>query len=237
LSNISGVNVNYIIYKTISQYPEQVDRVQEAADILEKLPFVWKQAASMNVDKYLAYANRWLVQEVGFDTNSRANPCLLVIDYIKPAPDGSGNKKAWEQLGETAGKIKDFASKNFVPIIMPVQLNRQATQGPRGQGTTVAGSDEILRYVDTLWELSLKTDTEIAHDNTDAGRDFGNMCLVQTATRNAAPMGEGNYISLNLDTNHMICIECGKKSDIKKKKYEEKKNRKQRDDNNGEVPL
>jgi replicative DNA helicase len=220
LANISGVNLNTIKYKTFNRDPVLIRHIEQASEVIEKLPLTWRKASTMNVDQYLSYVRRWLANTVGFNEDGSAKECLVVLDYIKLSGDISANtsKKDWELLGETAGKLKDFANEYGVPVVTAVQLNRTATQGPRGNNANIGGSDRIAQYVDTVWELSKKTTTEIAQDNADLGEYCGNVVLVQTAVRDAESLPIENYLAMDFNGGLMRCSEKGMKFDFMKVK-------------------
>jgi len=213
LANISGVNLNAIKYKTFNRDPELVEKVKEASEIIENLPLTWKKASTMTVDQYLSYTRRWLAKTVGFNEDGTAKECLLVLDYLKTGSDIGENtsKKEWELLGEIAGKLKDFANEYSVPVVTAVQLNRMATQGPRGNNANIGGSDRIAQYVDTVWELSKKTESETSQDNADLGEYCGNVVLVQTAVRDAESLGTDNYLAMDFNGSLMRFTEKGMK--------------------------
>ena len=214
LANLSGVTINEIKYKTFTEDPEKVRKVTEAANLFETLPLVWTKASAKNTDQCLAYALRWLVKHVGFYDDGSAKECLLVYDYMKIAGENP-SKKDWELLGEMATKIKDFANNNGIPIIVPAQLSREGL---------IAGSDQIARYVDTVWELRKKTSTESSQDTADLGEYCGNTALIQRHVRDAESWDPSfDYIAVDFVSSLCSFTEKGRRSHFMKFREKPKK--------------
>ena len=212
LANMTGLDLNWIKYRTFKSRPEQIEKLKEIGEECAKLQLTWRKCAGMSVDKYLAYIQRWVIREVKFDANNVANPCLVVIDYIKKTGGSDAkNDKDWEILGSIANKIKGFATEIGVPIFSAVQLNRQANL-QRGDVSNIAGSDIIAREVDTVVEYVKKTDSEIDIDNHDLGHFAGNRAFIQTAVRDAEEWDKNDYIAIEFNGPQMRYFEHGRKS-------------------------
>ena len=233
LANLSKVAQDDIKYKTFNQNDEMRQKVQEATEILHNMPLYWHKSSVMNIDQCLSYAQRWLAREVGFNDDGTAKQCLFVFDYIKLSGDLGSNtsKKEWELLGEMANKLKEFACQYSIPILTAAQLNRSAANERGGDGA-IAGSDQIARYVDTVWYLSKKTDTEIAQDNADFGDYCGNVAMTQIHVRNAESLHRSNYLALDLNTRTVTFEEKGYKFDFSKPKTPQRKSPKNNNDIN-----
>jgi replicative DNA helicase len=239
LANLSQVNINHIQYKLFRKDQDQVESVVNAADILDELPIVWRQAGSMNYKQQLDFARRWIASNVGFNIKDKANPCLIILDYIKLTGDlGSAiGKKEFEQLGELANATKSFAQEFEVPIFTAAQQNRDALkEGQRGSTGTMSGSDRIAMYVDTVMEYAKKTDTEILEDNADFEGDAGNMLICQAKIRNAEAWHPGDYICLNYNGCLMTLTEVDRKTRFYKPKETKKPVKATKNNNDIEVP-
>jgi len=97
---------------------------------------------------------------------------LMIFDYIKE-PDSTSierNRKEYQVLGDVTTKLKDLAGSLNVPCLTAVQINREGS---------VADSDRIIRYADTIMQWMYKTEEE----QTAKGHAGGQYKLVVRETR------------------------------------------------------
>jgi len=224
LAHLAQVNLDSIIYKTFKKVPKDVEKIKNAAELMEELPITWRKVSGMNYNQYLNFARRWIADQVGFDHKGKALPCLIVLDYIKLSGDlgSSSSKKDHELLGTMAKKIKEFAMEYEIPIFTAVQLNREGR---------IFGSDQIAMEVDTILEYSRKSSAEVAQDNADLGSFCGNSKIIQNAVRQASAWDPADYIAMHYDGSLMTCKEYGRKSAFMKFKDKPVKRKKEVNDN------
>jgi len=78
---------------------------------------------------------------------------LMIFDYIKE-PESSSierQRKEYQILGDVTTALKDLAGTLNIPCLTAVQINREGS---------VADSDRIVRYADTIMQWMMKTQEE-----------------------------------------------------------------------------
>ena len=97
---------------------------------------------------------------------------LMIFDYIKE-PDSTSierNRKEYQVLGDVTTRLKDLAGSLNIPCLTAVQINREGS---------VADSDRIIRYADTIMQWMYKTEEE----QSAKGHAGGQYKLVVRETR------------------------------------------------------
>ncbi len=173
---------------------ELVSRVREAGKIISSIPFTYQCIAGMGHSEALALARRWLVRKVGFNQDGKANPCIIVYDYMKLTSGESLTKHTPEYiiLGLMLTELHNFAVRYNVPILGFVQLNRDGIDGD--DGSVIAGSDRILWLCSSMSFLRNKSDQD---KDLQCGWEYGNKKLNILDTRmGAAFENEHDYLNL-----------------------------------------
>ncbi len=168
--------------------------VVEAGIRIEKFPFYYQNISGMSHTEALAIARRWIVKNVGFNSQGKANDCVIVYDYMK-LTSGEGLTKFTPEyitLGLMLTEMHNFAVKYEIPIIGFVQLNRDGIDND--DGSIIAGSDRILWLCSSMAVLRNKTED----DAQLCGWQFGNKKLSVMETRQGSGLeNEGDYINLH----------------------------------------
>ena len=212
LSNLGQIILNNIKFRQIEEGTDDSERLRKAGEFLKTLNITWKNVADMSsIEKCLAYAKRWLAKVVGFNEYGKANPCLVVYDYIKYPGD------KFHEIGRMANILKIFSVHNDVPIITATQLNREALKDDAANnGLKVFGSDQVLHYFDSVFMYKRKTDIEKAQDNADYGPENGNSCVIPMKTRNNEEWDKDDYISIQYEGRFMTLTEIARRSTYRK---------------------
>jgi len=142
---------------------------------------------------------------VGFNEYGKANPCLIIYDYLKlmDSADISHNMAEHQMLGFLISSFHNFAVKWALPILATVQLNREGVGKDGGQ--FIAASDRILWLCSNCSILKGKTPEEFAEDPHKNGIKK----LIVTDTRFGPGMEKGNYINIH-DRLERAAFEEGK---------------------------
>jgi len=156
-----------------------------------KVPYDHKSIAGMPFEEQLAIMRRWIIKRVGLDNEGKANPCVIVYDYIKlmNSQDITGNMAEFQALGFMMSSLHNFTVRYGMPIMAFVQLNRDGLN--KESSDVASGSDRIVWLCSNFTIFKEKSDEEIAQD----GRENGNRKLVTVKQRHGPGMEYGNYIN------------------------------------------
>ena len=170
---------------------------QSVEDLKEKCgSFYYKNISGYSFEEQLSVMRRWIYKTVGVDTDRRANPCVIVYDYLKLMDSDGLNKLSEHQLlGFMMTQLHNFSIMYDIPILSFVQLNRDGIDNETA--AAVSQSDRIIWLCANFSILKTKSDEEIARD----GVEYGNFKLVPIHCRHGAGLPPKQYISLNAARN------------------------------------
>lgn len=175
--------------------PTHVENVRAAAENLSNLPLYYESTAGMTFAQMMAAIKLFLVKKVGFDRHGKAQPCMIVYDYIKLTSGAGLNNHTPEYLllGLMVTELHNFAVKYGVPIVVFCQTNRD---GIDVENTSIiSGSDRILWLCSSMSIFKNKSETDEA---SGCGWAYGNKKLIVLETRQGAGMPtENDYINLH----------------------------------------
>jgi hypothetical protein len=137
---------------------------------------------------------RWIVKEVGLNSDGTAKPCVIFYDYLK-LMDSQGigqDMKEYQVLGFMMTSLHNFACKYQIPIVAFVQLNRDGIT--KETTDTASGSDRIIWLCSNFTIFKRKSDEEIAED----GVDSGNRKLIPVISRHGPGIEENDYINCHM---------------------------------------
>jgi replicative DNA helicase len=165
LSMVAEVNNDLIENGRYNKYPNLVQKVNEALEILKDKELYYVRLTSYSVEQ-LSYLVRKYHGKFGIK--------LLIFDWLK-LPDGDSLRYAQERqiLGVIATSLKDLAERLEIPVLCAVQLNRSAVGRDEIDETAIAESDRILWISDYLLFQRWKTEEELERD----GRENGNLVM------------------------------------------------------------
>jgi replicative DNA helicase len=126
---------------------------------------------------------------------------VVVFDYIK-LPEGSDLSTANEtqRLGYLTAELKNLAGEHEIPIIAPVQFNRDATKHKELSSGFISASDRVLFYSSVVMALSRLDKNERAFMRGVYGEDcFANMKLQVLDARNVSSFNEGIFLEGDLE--------------------------------------
>jgi len=192
LANISGIEINDISNGNFQNNPDHIDRVRQAANLLEEIPYSYISIAGKQFDEILSTARRWLLKEVGYDENGVLNDCLIVFDYLKlmSAANINNNLAEFQVLGFQITALHNFCVENDCPCVAFVQLNRDGIT--KESTDVVSGSDRLVWLCTSFTIFKDKTQEEI---NTDGHRN-GNKKLIPIVARHGPGIEDEGYICL-----------------------------------------
>lgn len=172
--------------------------VMQSVDELEENcgKFYYRNISGASFEEQVSIMRRWIFKTVGVNTDRKANPCVIVYDYLKLMDSEGLNKMAEHQLvGFMMTNLHNFSVTYDIPILSFVQLNRDGIDGE--SAAVVSQSDRIIWLCSNFSILKEKSPEEIAQD----GNQYGNFKLVPVHCRHGAGMPRKEYISLSIAKN------------------------------------
>lgn len=190
----SGCPINALETNKFKQDKELVKKVLYASKQIERIPLFYESIGQFSYTEVMSVIRRWIVKNVGFNDQGKANDCLVIFDYLKLTNGESLTKVTPEYivLGLMLTEMHNFAVKYDVPFLTYVQLNREGIDGD--DSSVVAGSDRILWLCSSLSLLKNKDQTHV-----DMGDSFdnGNKLLRPTDCRHGPGLNDGDYLNLH----------------------------------------
>ena len=196
LACISGVKIEEIESGLFSKDVSKRNSVKKAIEKIKLMPFQYKSIAGKSFDEVISMARRWVIKDVGLDDSGKANPCLIIYDYIKLMDDsGIGKNMAeYQALGFLMTNLHNFMVQYNASCLAFTQLNRD---GINREDTDVAsGSDRILWLCSNFSIYKRKSEEEMADEGFSQDKVRYNLKLVPVVARHGKGMDQGDYINI-----------------------------------------
>lgn len=172
---------------------KQVLQDEEAWNEFRSRKLYYKKMTGMTAREMIPFLKRWVMQNVGLDSQSRIPRCLIVWDYIKLARVDEVRKAgvgAHDILGDACSALHDFAEDFNLPILAFGQTNRTMDKDLN----MIAGAKKIVELVDSV---------SLFHK-----KDAADLMKYPTGTHEmhilASRYGKGFSTHLNLDADLSI---------------------------------
>lgn len=194
LAMMTEVEINKIETGKFSESGVLADKISTAIKSLQDTPLYYKSIAGKPFEEQLATMRRWIIKDVGLNSDGTAKPCVVFYDYLKLMDtQGLGSDmKEYQVLGFMMTALHNFACKFQIPIVSFIQLNRDGIT--KETTDTASGSDRIIWLCSNFTIFKRKSDEEIAED----GNIHGNRKLIPIISRHGAGIEENNYINCNM---------------------------------------
>lgn len=194
IAMMTEVEINHIETGKFQESPNHLVKVKEAVQSLKETPLYYKSIAGKPFEDQLSIMRRWIVKEVGLNSDGTAKDCVIFYDYLK-LMDTQGmtqDLKEYQVLGFMMTALHNFASKYKVPIVAFIQLNRDGIT--KESTDTASGSDRIIWLCSNFSIFKRKSPEEIAED----GPDNGNRKLVPLVSRHGGGLDDNDYINCHM---------------------------------------
>jgi replicative DNA helicase len=194
LAMSSEIEISSIETGKFAESVDKLNKIKESSNILSNIPLYYKGIAGKPFEEQLAIMRRWVVKDVGLNSDGSAKDCVIFYDYLKlmDTQGLSQDLKEYQILGFMMTSLHNFASKYKVPIVAFIQLNRD---GITKESTDAAsGSDRIIWLCSNFTIFKRKTDEEIAED----GVQNGNRKLVPVISRHGGGLDDNDYINCHM---------------------------------------
>lgn len=154
LALTSSVYESSINNGSFSEIDALVERVADANDRIAKSPFYFSSMPHFTLTKIMRLVRK-MVRVHGVK--------IVFFDYIKAPSEGS-NLAEWQELGVLTYGLKALGTKEGIPLVTAVQVNRAGQQNFRETGEMdsddFAGSDRIAQALSVSWILRRPTAKE-----------------------------------------------------------------------------
>lgn len=161
LSHLSRVNERDILTGKFAENQINVEAIDRACRVINRGKFYHRYYPGFTIDGLKSLVRKYKVRE---------NIGALFFDYIKlPEATNLNAAKEYQVLGYLTSALKDLAGQLEIPAITAAQIKREDTGKSKYNDGSVADSDRILRYCDTLLAIARKTTEEMEKDGRDCG--------------------------------------------------------------------
>jgi replicative DNA helicase len=211
LANISGIPINEIATGKFANDKEKYEKVQEAIDILSKIPYNYISVAGKPFEQILNMIKRWVVHEVKTDDSGKTKDCVIIYDYLKLMSSSSitNNIQEYQALGFQITSLHNLCVNLDIPCLSFVQLNRDGIT--KESTDAVSGSDRLIWLCTSFTIFKTKSTEELAEDGPNAG----NRKLVPIVCRHGAGLDDGDYINMTMQGSHAKLIELKTRNQFK----------------------
>jgi replicative DNA helicase len=198
------------------QKPGENKKVRETAQRVQDkgVPYYHISISGMPFEEQLSVLRRWIVKNVGLDSEGKAKPCVIVYDYLKlmTSEGMGGHLQEYQLLGFMMTSLHNFAVRYGLPIVCFIQLNRDGIENETS--ASASGSDRIVWLCSNYSILKKKSDEEIAQD----GPENGNRKLVVVETRHGQGRDSRDYINCHFRGEIAKIVEGRNNYEVQKEK-------------------
>lgn len=194
LAFLSGVKNREIETGKFGSDPIKRQAVFDANRKVGNSKFYHKWVGGKPFEEITSIMRRWIMSEVGFDSNGNTNPHLLIYDYFKLMDDNVLSKMAEHQaIGFQISYLSDFCKKYSTPCLSFVQVNRDGIT--KDTSDIISQSDRLLWLCVSCCVFKEKSHEEMIED----GKHNGNRKMFPLKVRYGEPMEFGNYLCMHFD--------------------------------------
>jgi replicative DNA helicase len=194
LAMMTEIDISSIETGKFSDSPDKKSKLLNAVQELKSTNIFYKSIAGKPFEEQLSIMRRWILKEVGLNSDGTAKDCVIFYDYLK-LMDSAGlsqDLKEYQLLGFMMTGLHNFAVRYQLPIVAFIQLNRDGIT--KESTDTASGSDRIIWLCSNFTIFKRKTDEEIAED----GPTNGNRKLVPLVSRHGGGLDDNDYINFQM---------------------------------------
>jgi replicative DNA helicase len=198
LARLSKVTINEI--KTgqyvIDSYKKE--KVRLAAKLIKTLPYHYLNISGQDFEETVAEMKRWILNVVKLNNSGKANPAVIILDYLKVMSEKSigKNTQEYQRLGFMTTEFINLAIKYDIACLSFLQLNRDGIDGD--ESNTIAGSDRIAMHCSNISLFKPQSDEEMTELRAKGQPPYNRKLKVLFA-REGEGHDDGDYININFD--------------------------------------
>jgi hypothetical protein len=210
LSMISQIDMNTIKHSKFTKSPNLVRKIQKAADVIKELPLYRHGVSGMSFEDNLYSIRRWIHQVPKIDKDGKANPCVIIYDYLKLNNERqlSDFVKENQLLGYQLTALQNLGLQYSVPIVVFTQLNRDGIT--KETSDIISGSDRLSWFATSISIFKDKSAEEIAKD----GVAMGNKKIVSIMCRYGPGHDFGEYVHIMMNKKTATIVEASPNTDF-----------------------
>lgn len=227
LAMISGISISDIEWGDFRNYPDKIRKVKDAGDKLQKLKYDYKNICGIDFEEVILMMKHWVLTKVGLNSEGVANPCLIILDYIKTqnANELSKNIQEYILLGLLITHFVNFCQQYKVAGLNFAQVNREGINDETS--AVISGSDRILFYSSSCVFLKEQSEEEIEKQRELGLKDIYDKKLIVLKSRHGPGLTRGDYIHMKFKKHYCKFIPGPTafqlENDIKNNKFIEEK--------------
>lgn len=197
LAALSGVPMEDIETGRFIQDRKSLEAVENAAEILKSCKYNYMSIAGQPFEETLAAMRRWVTKTVGLN-NGKANPCVIIFDYLKlmDAAELSKNVMETQVLGFRMTSLHNFAVRYGIPIVLFIQLNRDGIDVENS--TAASGSDRIIWLCSNFTIFKKLSEEEMA-EMTSLGQKFNRKFIITDCRHGPGSPDNSIYLTARLE--------------------------------------
>jgi replicative DNA helicase len=194
IAMLTEIEINKIETGKFAESAALKMKVEKCVEELRETPLYYKSIAGKSFEEQLALMRRWIIKEVGINSDGTAKKCVIFYDYLKlmDTQGMSQDLKEYQVLGFMMTSLHNFACQYQVPIVAFIQLNRDGIT--KETTDTASGSDRIIWLCSNFTIFKRKSDEEIAED----GGASGNRKLIPIISRHGGGLDDNDYINCHM---------------------------------------
>ena len=198
VAKLSGLKINDIERGNFDR-----EKARKAEAELNSLPYSYQTIGGLDFEEVLAIMRRWLIREVGLDSNGKAkSPSLVVFDYIKLMDDGAITKNIaeYQAIGFLMNSLHNFMNRYGVACVAFVQLNRDGVE--KEDSTTASQSDRIFWLCSTFNIYKWKDREDLIVEMNKSEEVRRTHKIINLKSRHGKGLSSGDFI--HIITNYSI---------------------------------
>lgn len=170
-------------------------KVREASALLETLPYYYDCIIGKQFEEVMAGMRRWVTRTVGLKEDGKANPCIIIYDYLKmlDASFSGSQMQEYQALGFVTTALKNFMGRYGVGCLCFAQLNRDGID--REDTGVISGSDRIIHYATSFTIYKLKSSEERAEAGPGAMK-YTHKLVPIISRHGGEGIQDGDYINI-----------------------------------------
>ena len=201
------VDINQIETGKVKNDENNLNKLRALKGVVDDLNNLYhKNVVGTSFEDQIAMMRRWLFKTPGIGLSGKANPCVIIFDYIKLMDSsGMGDMAEYQKIGFMASTLHNFSVKYDIPILTFIQLNRDGIV--REDSSAISQSDRVAWFCSNVSIFKPKSEDEIAAETEMGINDAGNFKIVPLHCRHGKGLQHGDYVNVQITGNHFKATE------------------------------
>lgn len=194
IASLTNINIKDIETGQFGSNATKKNLVYNELKRVKNSPLDYVKVAGKDFEEILSIIRRWIHKKVGYDSNGKTKPALIIYDYFKlMSAETLKDMQEYQAIGFQISKLTDFSKQYDFSVLAFVQLNRDAFS--REDSSTISGSDRLVWLAHSFAIFKDKSPEDIAED----GINLGNKKLIVSESRYGPGHNFGDYINMKFN--------------------------------------